>query len=99
MSRISQPRATWSIHVAMDENIWPYQIKRNSRWASASKIRSCRKTWKKRQLCPAVASPPASIAGASSFSLSVVGVGEGRIDSGARSKHGFQYSYADQSEY
>src|SRR5262245_23007638 len=33
----------------MDENIWPYQIKRNSRWRSASKIRSWRSAWKARR--------------------------------------------------
>ena len=78
----------------MDENIWPYQIKRNSRWRRASKIRSCRKTWRKRQLCPAVAFPPASIADAPISSLSLVGVGERRIDSRGRSTRGFQCPWA-----
>src|SRR5215831_20890104 len=65
----------------MDENIWPYQIKRNSRWRRASKIRSCRNAWRARQgRLEAATSAPATPSAPDS-SLSVVGVGERRLGS------------------
>src|SRR5262245_16292124 len=67
----------------MDENIWPYQIKRNSRCPSASKILSRRNAWRACQGRREAISPAPSTPSAPVSSLSVVGVGERRLGSRA----------------